>query len=439
MTTQINPSEILQTLIRFDTTNPPGNEYLVNHWVREQLAEIGIESKLLAKDPDRPNLIARIKGNGTAPPLLLQGHVDVVTTEGQKWVHPPFGGEIHDGHIWGRGALDMKGGVAMMLSAFMQAHLEKISLPGDVILCLLADEEAGGDFGAKFLVEEHPEQFEGVRYAFGEFGGFTMEIAGETFYPIMVAEKQVCWLRITLRGPAGHGSMVHRGGAMAHLGRILQTLDQHMLPVHITPPVRQMVSMMAEGVSFPTNLLLKQLLNPALSDRVLRVMGEAGKTFTPLFHNTVNATIVRGGDKVNVIPSQITLDLDGRLLPGYQPEQMLAELRNLIGSDFEIEVVRHDPGPVQTDMGLFETLANIIKEKDPNGHPIPLVLTGVTDARFFNLLGIQTYGFLPMTLPNEFKFTSVVHAANERIPVEAMDFGTQAIFEGLQRFGEASF
>ena len=255
----------------------------------------------------------------------------------------------------------------------------------------------------------------------------------------MVAEKQVCWLRITLRGPAGHGSMVHRGGAMAHLGRILQTLDQHMLPVHITPPVRQMVSMMAEGVSFPTNLLLKQLLNPALSDRVLRLMGEAGKTFTPLFHNTVNATIVRGGDKVNVIPSQITLDLDGRLLPGYQPEQMLAELRKLIGSDFEIEVVRHDPGPVQTDMGLFETLANIIKEKDPNGHPIPLVLTGVTDARFFNLIGIQTYGFLPMTLPNEFKFTSVVHAANERIPVEAMDFGTQAIFEGLQRFGEASF
>jgi acetylornithine deacetylase/succinyl-diaminopimelate desuccinylase-like protein len=438
MTTQLKPAEILQNLIQFDTTNPPGNEYLAINWARDLLADAGIESTLLAKDPQRPNLIARIKGNGSAPPLLLQGHVDVVTTAGQDWKYPPFGGEIHDGYIWGRGALDMKSGVAMMMAAFLKAHQEKVPLPGDVILCLLADEEAGGDFGAKFLVEEHPEQFEGVRFAFGEFGGFTMEIAGETFYPIMVAEKQVCWLRITLRGPAGHGSMVHRGGAMARLGQVLQTLDQNMLPVHITPPVRQMVSMMAEGVSFPTNLILKQLLNPALSDQVLGLMGEAGKTFLPLFHNTVNATIVYGGDKVNVIPSEISLELDGRLLPGYKPEQMLAELSNLLGSDLEIEVVRHDSGPTEADMALFDTLAGILKEKDPNGHPIPLVLMGVTDARFFSQLGIQTYGFLPMTLPNEFKFTSVVHAADERIPVEAMDFGTQAIFEALQRFGEGT-
>jgi len=437
MTLQTNPAEILQTLIRFDTTNPPGNEYLANNWARDQLLEAGIESTLVAKDPKRPNLIARLKGNGTAPPLLLQGHVDVVTTEGQNWAHPPFGAEIHDGYIWGRGALDMKSGVAMMLAAFLKAHQEKVSLPGDLILCLLADEEAGGDFGAKFLVEEHPEQFEGVRFAFGEFGGFTMEISGETFYPIMVAEKQVCWLKIILHGPAGHGSMIHQGGAMARLGQILQTLDKNMLPVHITPQIRQMISMMAEGVSFPTSIILKQLLNPALSDRVLGLMGEAGKTFMPLFHNTVNATIVHGGDKVNVIPSEIFLELDGRLLPGYKPEHMLAELRKLLGSDLEIEVVRHDPGPAEANMALFDTLAGILKEKDPDGHPVPLVLTGVTDARFFSQLGIQTYGFLPMTLPNDFKFTSVVHAADERIPVEAMDFGTQAIYEALQRFGEA--
>jgi acetylornithine deacetylase/succinyl-diaminopimelate desuccinylase-like protein len=437
MPTQLTPAEILQNLIRFDTTNPPGNEYLVNNWVREQLAEAGIESTLLSKDPHRPNLIARIKGNGTAPPLLLQGHVDVVTTKGQKWTHPPFGGEIHDGYIWGRGALDMKSGVAMMVAAFLKAHQEKASLPGDVILCLLADEEVGGDFGAKFIVEEHPEHLEGVQFAFGEFGGFSMDIAGQTFYPIMVAEKQVCWLRITLRGPAGHGSMVHRGGAMARLGQILQTLDRNMLPVHITPPVRQMFSMMAEGVSFPTSFALKQLLNPALSDRVLGLIGEAGKNFMPLFHNTVNATIVHGGDKVNVIPSEITLDLDGRLLPGFKPEQMLAELRQLLGADLEIEVVRHDPGPAEANMALFDTLSKILKEKDPNGHPIPLVLSGVTDARFFSQLGIQTYGFLPMTLPNEFKFASVIHAADERIPVDAMDFGAQAIFEALQRFGLA--
>lgn len=240
-------------MLRFNTTNPPGNEYLVINWVRDMLAELGIESTILAKDPDRPNLIARIKGLGTAPPLLLQGHVDVVTTVGQNWEHPPFDGEIHEGYIFGRGALDMKGGVAMLLSAFLKAHHEQVSLPGDVILCLLADEEAGGDFGAKYLVEEHPSYFDGVRFALGEFGGFSMKVAGTTFYPIMVAEKQICWIRINLRGPAGHGSMVHRGGAMARLGQILKILDQNMLPVHITPAVRQYVSQMADAVVFPTS------------------------------------------------------------------------------------------------------------------------------------------------------------------------------------------
>jgi acetylornithine deacetylase/succinyl-diaminopimelate desuccinylase-like protein len=438
MNTQTNPSTLLQTLIRFDTTNPPGNEYLAINWARDLLAESGIESILLAKDPQRPNLIARINGNGKAPPLLLQGHVDVVTTQGQNWTHPPFGGEIHDGYLWGRGALDMKGGVAMLLSAFLKAHQEKVSLPGDVILCLLADEEDGGDFGAKYLVEEHASYFEGVRFALGEFGGFSMSIAGQTFYPIMVAEKQICWLRITLRGPAGHGSMIHRGGAMARLGQILQTLDQKMLPVHITPAVRQYVTSMADAVPFPTSIILRLLLIPSLSDRILDLLGETGKNLLPTFHNTVNATIVRGGDKVNVIPSEISLDLDGRLLPGFTPEQMLSELSSLLGSDLDIEVTRHDPGPTQPKMALFDTLVGILKEKDPNGHPIPLVLMGVTDARFFSQLGIQTYGFLPMTLPDDFKFVSVVHAADERIPVEALDFGTQAIFMALQRFGEAT-
>jgi acetylornithine deacetylase/succinyl-diaminopimelate desuccinylase-like protein len=438
MTIQVNPTKILQTMLRFDTTNPPGNEYLVINWVRDMLAEAGVESTILAKDPDRPNLIARIKGRGTAPPLLLQGHVDVVTTEGQNWDSPPFGGEIYEGYIWGRGALDMKGGVAMLLSAFLQAHQEQVSLPGDVILCLLADEEAGGDFGAKYLVEEHPSYFDGVRFALGEFGGFSMKVAGTTFYPIMVAEKQICWTRVILRGPAGHGSMVHRGTAMARLGQILNLLDQKMLPVHITPAVRQNITQMADAVAFPTSAILRLLLIPSLSDRILRLLGETGTNLLPIFHNTVNATIVHGGDKVNVIPSEISLDLDGRLLPGFTPEQMLSELGTLLGTDLDIEVIRHDPGPAQPDMALFDTLAGVLKDKDPNGHPIPLVLMGVTDARFFSKLGIQTYGFLPITLPDDFKFASVIHAANERIPIKALDFGTQAIFDVLQRFGEAA-
>jgi acetylornithine deacetylase/succinyl-diaminopimelate desuccinylase-like protein len=436
MNPETNPINLLQTMIRFDTTNPPGNEYLAINWAKDLLARAGIESTILAKDPNRPNLIARIKGEGNAPPLLLQGHVDVVTTQGQTWDQPPFGGDIIDGYLWGRGALDMKGAVAMMLSAFLQAHRNSLPLPGDVILCLLADEEAGGDFGAKFLVEEHPSIFNGVRYALGEAGGFSLVIAGKTFYPIMVAEKQICWTKLTIHGPGGHGSLIHRGGAMARLGQIIQTVDHKRLPVHITPSVRLMFEGIAKPLSSPAGFLIRQILNPVFTDSLIGLLGVSGKLFEPLFHNTVNATIVRGGDKINVIPSEITLELDGRLLPGYTPDTMKAELRALLGEDFDLVIVRHDPGPAEADMGLFPILVDILKEKDQNGHPIPLVMTGVTDARHFSKLGIQTYGFTPMNLPPDFKFANLAHAANERVPVETLDFGTDAILTAMQRFGD---
>jgi len=434
---EYHPTSLLQKLIRFDTTNPPGNEYLAINWAREILGDAGIQSTILAKEPNRLNLIARIKGIGTAPPLLLQGHVDVVTTRGQNWDQPPFCGDIIDGYVWGRGALDMKGPVSMMLSAFLQAHHENLTLPGDVILCLLADEEAGGDYGAKFLVEEHPSFFEGVRFALGEAGGFSLNLAGKTFYPIMVAEKQICWLRVTIRGPAGHGSLIHRDGAMAQLGKILSTLNKKRLPVHITTSVHQMFSRIAESFGFPTNQMIRLLLNPLFSDRIISLLGESGKLFEPLFHNTVNATIVQGGDKINVIPSEIIMDLDGRLLPGFKPDQILTELKNLFGQNFDLEVVRYDPGPAEPEMGFYNTLGDILKRENPNGHPIPLVMTGVTDARHFSKIGIQTYGFTPMTLPVDFKFANLAHAANERIPVDSLAFGSSAILEAMIQTGEA--
>jgi acetylornithine deacetylase/succinyl-diaminopimelate desuccinylase-like protein len=239
------PAELLQRLIRFDTTNPPGSEAACIGYIDGLLKSAGLETTLLGRVQSRPNLISRISGRGEAPPLLLQGHVDVVTTSGQQWQHPPFGGVIADGFIWGRGALDMKGGVAMMIAALLRLNAEEIVPPGDIILAVLCDEEAGGDHGAKYLVEHHPQQFEGVRYALGEFGGFCMEIAGQRFFPIMVAEKQICWLRFKIQGPGGHASMPLHGGAMAKLGQLLRRLDKSRLPVHITPATRAMF----EGVS----------------------------------------------------------------------------------------------------------------------------------------------------------------------------------------------
>lgn len=428
-----NPVEFLQNLIRYDTTNPPGNEAECVGYIDGLLRGLDIETQLLEKVPGRPNLIARLKGEGNAPPLLLQGHVDVVTTVGQGWTHPPFAAEIVDDYIWGRGALDMKGGVTMMTAAFMRAQAEGVTLPGDVILCILSDEEAGGRNGAGFLVEEHPDLFKDVRYAIGEFGGFAFYAGGKKFYPIMVAEKQICWMKATVRGPAGHGSNPIKGGAMAKMGALLTALDRKPLPVHITPVARQMIEIMGAQLSFPTGMLLKRLLNPALTGRILDVMGERGRMFGPMLRNTVSPTIIQGGIKTNVIPSEVTLEMDGRLLPGFTPDHMLAELRAILGDAVELEVTFHDPGPPEPDMGWYESLAAILREADPDGMPVPLLMTGVTDARFFAQLGIQTYGFLPMNLPEDFAFMQTVHAADERIPMQSVIFGTDCVFQALQR------
>ncbi|MBA3532008.1 MAG: M20/M25/M40 family metallo-hydrolase, partial [Ardenticatenales bacterium] len=260
-----NPVELAQALIRFDTSNPPGNEAACVAYVNGLLTQVGIETTLLARSPQRPNLIARLPGEGRALPLLLYGHLDVVPTTNQLWSHPPFEGVIEDGYLWGRGALDMKGGVAMMLAAFLRAKDEGLRPAGDILFALLSDEEGGGDDGAKFLVEQHPEHFAGVRHAIGEFGGFTLHLGGQRFYPIQVVEKQVCWMKIRVSGPAGHGSLPMRGGAMAKVARLLQQVEQHRLPVHVTAPARTMIEGMAASLPLATRQLLRQLLIPTMT------------------------------------------------------------------------------------------------------------------------------------------------------------------------------
>jgi acetylornithine deacetylase/succinyl-diaminopimelate desuccinylase-like protein len=430
---QDRPAELLAQLLRFDTTNPPGDEQACIEWIKGLLEGLGCEVRIIEPQPGRSNLIARIAGEGTSPPLLLQGHVDVVAARGQ-WTHPPFAGEIHDGFIWGRGALDMKGGVAMMLAAFMRVKATGRRPPGDLILCLMADEEAGSSLGAEFLVREHPELFEGVRFSIGEFGGFRMTLAGRSFYPVMVAEKQVCWCKATLRGPAGHGSMPVKGGAMGLLGKLLSSLDKGRLPVHVPAVTKAMIEAIAAEVPAPMALPLKGLLNPRLTNRLLDVLGERGRLFEPLLHNTVSATILSGGEKINVIPDEVTVELDCRLLPGFSPEQAFAELRRLSGVEMEIEVIRHDPVAAEPDMSMFDLLSETLTGLDPAAKPIPLLLPGVTDGRFFSKLGIQTYGFLPMQLPADMPFMQLIHAADERLPVESVEFGTKAIERVLERF-----
>jgi acetylornithine deacetylase/succinyl-diaminopimelate desuccinylase-like protein len=429
----IDPVQLLQELIRFDTTNPPGNEEACVAHIESLLREHGIESERYERTPGRPNLVARHAGANGGPPLVLQGHVDVVTTAGQPWSRPPFAAEIADGYVWGRGALDMKSGVAMMIAAFVAAH--ESNSPTPLVLVVLADEEDGGEEGAKFLAEEHPGAFGGARHALGEFGGATQWIAGRRFYPIQVAEKQICWLRAHVRGQGGHGAYGVKGGAMRRLGDVLRTLDRKQPPVHITPIVRDWVNGIADTLPRPQALVLRRLLDPRTADYAVRALGSKGRIFGRVIRNTVSPTIVDGGGKINVIPSEIELQLDGRLLPGFAPDDLVRELHELIGDDVELEVVRHDPGPPDPDLTFYEPLAQIIRELDPDAVPVPMLQPGVTDARFLTGAGIQTYGFLPLRLPEDFDAIPTVHNADERVPVDALPFGVDAISRAIARYG----
>jgi acetylornithine deacetylase/succinyl-diaminopimelate desuccinylase-like protein len=430
-----DPVELLRQLIRFDTTNPPGNEAECVAWIMDLCQAAGLLTSVLAKDPERPNLVARLPGRGAAPPLLLQGHVDVVTTAGQRWRHDPFGAELIDGEVWGRGALDMKGGVAMMLAAILRLAESDEPPPGDVLLCVLADEENLGAYGARFMVEEHPELFDGVRHALGEFGAARGEMAGLRTYPIQVAEKQACWTRVTIRGPGGHGSIPIRGGAMGRLGRLLSALDAKRLPAHVTEVPRSMIEALVAALPDGGQNLAEGLLDPERTDATLDALGEAGRILDPMLHNTASATIVRGGAKINVIPSELQLELDGRLLPGQTADDLFRELRELTDdADLELEAIGYEPGPERADLSLLPLLSDVLTAADPGAVPLPMLLPAVTDGRFFARLGIQTYGFLPMRLPAELTFTKLIHAADERVPAEEIGWGTDRICEVLTRY-----
>lgn len=430
-----DPITLLQELIQIDTTNPPGNEAAAVALIQNHIEAAGISTTVLAKDPSRPNLIARIAGTGSAPPFLMQGHVDVVPTTGQRWARDPFGGEIIDDYLWGRGTLDMKGAVVMMVEAFLRLNEAEERPAGDIILCVLSDEEMHGTFGARFLVEEHPVLFEGVRYCIGEFGGFSFAFGGQTFYPIQVAERVGVKFQLKVHGPAGHGSMPAQGGTTARLGKLLTTLDRKRMPIHLVPATRMMLEGMADHTTGTTRRVVQSLFSPRTAAVALKALPRQLGVLEPLLRNTVSATMIHGGDKHNVIPAEITVTLDGRMLPGLEAEQMAAELRDMIGPDIEIAYeVDGTPGPAEPDLGLFPLLADILRRLDPAGIPIPFLMPAVTDGRWFAELGIQPYGFTPMTLPPDFNFQATVHAADERIPVAAIGHGIDAIYQLLVRY-----
>lgn len=428
-------ADVCRRLVQFDTTNPPGRERPCVEWIEQLLGSRGLETRKIARDPERPNLLARLPGAGRAPPLLLYGHVDVVAADAEAWRHPPFGGVVRDGWLWGRGTLDMKGGVAMLVTALIRAREAGVVPEGDVLLAVLADEEAGGDAGARFLTERCAGLFDGVRWAVGEFGGFPLTLGDQRFYPVQVAEKGLCWMEARIEGRGGHGSFPRRGGTMAALARLLEDLDRREPRHRITPAARRMVEAMAERADPPLSATVEALLDPGRVEEAARALGPAGVLLQGALQNTANATVVRAGSKTNVVPGKARVRIDGRPVPGVGREEMLEEVGEAVAGDVELEVLRHEAGTADPDLELLPLLEDLLLEADGEARPFPLVLLGGTDARHFARLGIQTYGFLPLDLPEDFAFLETIHAPDERVPVRSLEFGARILAKLIERYG----
>lgn len=431
--------EHLRNLIRINTVNPPGNELAAARYVASVLESEGIRPEIIESAPERANLVATLPGTGRhGKPLMLSAHLDVVAVDPEMWTHDPFGGEIHDGFIWGRGAIDMKNMAAMQLMVMLLLKREGVRIGRDLKLVCVADEEAGSELGSDFLVQKHPEKID-AEYCITEVGGFTMHLDRGTIYPIQVSEKGICWMRLHARGEPGHGSMPHSHMATVKLAAAVAKLGAVRLPQHNTPVVENFIRTVADFTKFPGSAVLPQLLNRSLGGAVLNIVGRQdpwqAAALGAMLRNTVAPTIYEGGKKINVIPSHASIDLDGRLIPGQTADDLIAEIKSVIGDDYEIEVLKYAPGDVfPQGTALYNAIVSTLKRADPGALPVPYMITGFTDAFCYNRLGIKCYGFTPVRMPPGLVFSRLYHGHDERIPVEGLGWGTRVLYDLVAGF-----
>jgi acetylornithine deacetylase/succinyl-diaminopimelate desuccinylase-like protein len=431
--------EHLRTLLRFDTRNPPGNELPAAEYVAEQLRASGLTPQILQSAPSRANVVCRIEGSGQGEPLLLTGHLDVVPVEEEHWDVPPFEGQVKDGYIWGRGAIDMKNHVAACL-LMMQLMAERGIVPKrDVIFAAVADEEEGCTYGSRWLVENHPDLVR-AGWMIGEIGGYTLYLGGTKYYPIQIAEKGTARIRMVARGAPGHGSMPHGDMAMTRLGQALHRIGTTRLPHHVVPPVAHFVEVLSAHQRRPARWAISQLLNPRLAGVLLdrAVPPEQSRSLGSLLANTASATLLEGGTKLNVIPGEASAILDGRTLPGFSAEDLVRELAALVGDIVEFEVLDEAPGLMQEDPDseLYRLITDALHTHDPEGVPVPMMIPGFTDAQYFSRLGARCYGFSPHRFPREddVKFTELFHGHNERIHHEGFRWGLRVLWDVVKAF-----
>lgn len=431
---------LFRELLRIDTTNPHGGERPAAELLAEFFRREGLEPTVIESQPTRASLVVRLRGNGKmGGPLLLASHLDVVPADAARWRHPPFAGEVHDGWVWGRGAIDMKHMVAM--SAMVLALLKRRGrvLGRDLIFAAVADEEAGCSLGSRFLVEHHPDLVR-AEFALGELGGFPVYQPRKTFYVVQTGEKGICWLRARVRGTPGHGSIPRDDNAVVRLGEALARIGRTRLPAHPVQQVVDLVHRLADAQPFVSGFALRQVLNPWLAPLVLRAMPDrsAARTLDAQLRNTATPTMLRAGSKTNVIPAVAESEIDGRLLPGQTPEQFLSELRRVVGEDVEFEIVKQFPStltdPVESP--VWSAIGEALAAVEPEAEPLPYLIPGFTDASAWSRLGTRCYGFCPVRFGPEVRFADLYHADNERIPLDGFFFGLHLLYDVVRRVTE---
>jgi acetylornithine deacetylase/succinyl-diaminopimelate desuccinylase-like protein len=445
---------LLQDLLRIPTvnrgTNEPGdgNERPAAERIAQHLREAGVEPRFFEKTKGRTNMVARLRkrgenGSGTERgPLLLNAHLDVVEADETRWRHPPFAGEIHDGWLWGRGAIDMKHMAAMSACVVAMLAREKPDLHRDLIFAAVADEEAACTQGSLFLVSDHPDEVK-AEYALGEIGAFSMHLFGKTFYPIQVAEKGICWVRTTFEGNPGHGSMPDPKSAVNKLARAVARLSRKRMPIHATPVVRAFIEQIAAEIPGPQAAVMKRMSTPQVATLILDYLvrdPDQRRSFGAMLSNTASPTILGGGRKVNVIPGHASVEIDGRVLPGETEQSFLRELREALGSDAwgaRIDVLESRPATeTSPNTPLFSHLARTLRKHDPLGIPLPYMIPGFTDATAYARLGTKCYGFSPVRFEpgSDASFSAMYHGDNERIPVAGLRWGLRVLYEAVRGF-----
>ncbi|MFI9375474.1 M20/M25/M40 family metallo-hydrolase [Streptomyces parvulus] len=415
--------ELCAELIRFDTSNPTSDERACADRVVELLAGAGIGSELVESAPGRANVIARIPGADPARgALLVHGHLDVVPADPAEWRVPPFSGEIRDGYLWGRGAIDMKDTVAVMLATARHFARTGTRPAREIVLAFLADEEAGGRFGAHWLVEHRPDLFAGVTEAIGEGGGFSYALDDtRRLYPIENAQRGMAWMELTADGRAGHGSSPNDENAVTDLAETLTRIGRHTFPVRLIEPVRALLAEAARLQGVDLDLDADDL------DAELARLGHVADFMQVVLRNSANPTMFTAGYQTNVIPGRATARVDGRFLPGHEQE-LLDAIDALLLPSVSRRWVNHDIAmETSFDGPLVDAMCAAVRAEDPGGHPVPYCNPGGTDAKAFTKLGIRCFGFKGLKLPHDLDYGRLFHGVDERVPLEGLRFGVRVM------------